>query len=206
MKKLILLSIMLMSAFGQLKFSEFKFGKLNPEGTKSGFWGTFSSGKMFDANLGYNIELGYFGKRFTEEETVGTKSTQNSDIVTKKVTLTTSTTMIPVLFKFNYVKEIGTSALFKSDLGIGYSFFWDSYDNKENSISDTRFFSGFTWQVGADVGLQISSKGSVFAGLFYNGGTVTNGDEINNVPVYDEIDMKGLGFRLTIRVDGLGIL
>jgi hypothetical protein len=206
MKKLFLIAIIAFTTFGQLKFTEFKLGRLNPKDTKSGFYGTVSAGSMFDANLGYALEVGYFGKRYVSERAVGTDSTYSSQIVTKQIELTTSTTLIPVMFKFNYVKELGTTFLFKSDIGIGYNFFWDSYDNKIDKKSDTRFFSGFNWQFGADVGMQISSKGSVFAGLFYNSGTVTNSDEIKGLPVYDEIDLSGLGFRFTIRIDGLGIL
>jgi hypothetical protein len=207
MKKLALILLIFFFASAQsMKFTEFRFGTFNPVGTKAGFYGTVSTGKMFDANLGYNVEVGYFGKRYTGRTKIGNVGTNNSSGYTYREDFTTSTTMIPIILKFNYVSELNSKLLYKWDIGLGYAFFWDSYENPtDNIVDETRFFSGFLFQAGADIGLQISAKGSIYAGLFYNNSTVTGNNDVKaGLPVYDEIDLSGLGLRLTIRLDGVG--
>ncbi|MCB0279736.1 MAG: outer membrane beta-barrel protein [Calditrichaeota bacterium] len=188
----------------RLSFTEFRLGTLSPKDSEAGFYGTISSGQMLDANLAYNLELGYFGKRRSNTTSYKDSINQVTSVTT---TYTESLTMIPVLAKFNFVKDIG-NLLFKADIGVGYAFLWESSEDFETSETDSRHFNGFIWQFGADAGIQLSETGSVFAGLFYNGGTLTGNARklFGRLPTVDEKNMSGLGFRLTIRVDGLGLL
>lgn len=206
MKKLFLIAILAFTMFGQLKFTEFKFGSLNPKDAKAGIYGSITAGSMFDANLGYAFELGLYSKTYTKTSNTYIQTENGFTTTGIATSFETSTTMLPLFLKFNYVKELGTTLLFKSDFGIGYAFLWNSYDDYENGTDGSNSFNGFQWQVGADIGLQISSKGSVYAGLYYNGGTVSSKDKEARLPTINEVDMSGLGIRFSIRIDGLGIL
>ena len=205
MKKLFVMMTILFGLFSQdLKFSELKVGSLAPADVDRGLYIGLSTGALFDANLGYQFELGYFNKSYRLQTKVYNEVTKETDITTK---IEESTTYLPLLFKINFVKELGTTFLFKGDVGIGYGLLWVNEENFVEKESSSRFFSGFLWQLGADIGLQISSTGSIYAGLFYNGGALSGEtQEINGLPSYSEKDMSGLGFRLTVRIDGLGLL
>lgn len=207
MKKITVLLILFVGLFAQdrLKFSEFRLAGLNPEDAEPGVYIALSSGALFDANLGYQLEVAYFSKTYRKQ----TRVFDEDDKTTVVSTLfEESTTYIPVMAKFNYVKEFTDLFLFKADLGIGYGFLWNSEENFQPGYknSDSRFFSGFMWQLGADIGLQISTTGSVYGGLFYNGGSLS-GDyrELNGLPTFTEKDMSGVGYRITVRIDGLGL-
>lgn len=205
MKKLLISMIVLLSLFSQdLKFSEFKIATIAPGDIDQGLYIGLSTGALFDANLGYQVELGYFNKTFRDQKKVYNDTTKETDISTE---IEESSTYIPLMLKFNYVKELGTTFLLKADLGIGYGLLWISDENFIKNTSSSRFFSGFLWQLGADIGLQISSTGSIYGGFFYNGGAfTTETQEKAGLPSYTEKDMGGLGFRLTVRIDGLGLL
>jgi len=202
----LLLSLFVVCGFlsAQLKFTEFRLGTYSPKDSKAGFYGTLSAGNMLDANLGYNLEFGYFGKRQSRTDEYIDPVDQITTITTS---YTESITMIPLLVKFNFVRDIGTF-LFKTDLGIGYAFFWESSEDFANDVTDSRHFNGFMWQLGADAGLQISETGSIYGGFFYTGAALTGNSRklFGNLPAIDEKNMSGLGFRLTIRVDGMGLL
>ena len=207
MKKIILFSVLFISMFSQLKFSEFRLGKLNPKGIDSGIFGSISTGAMFDANLGYNIELGLFSSKYSKELHYGTTVNGQTTATTTLTEFEQSATFMPLLLKFNYVKELGKVLLAKSDFGIGYGLLWNKIDKYgANEVHDTDFFSGFIWQAGADIGVQLSTKGSFFVGVYYNGGSFSGSKRLEeNYPVYDEVNLNGLGFRATVRVDGLGL-
>ena len=199
----LLMTMMLFSQGEKLKFSEFRFGSLNPKDTDAGFYGSISSGSMFDANLGYNFEIGFFGKRYRKQTRVYVDSLQSTSVSTS---LTQSTTMLPIMVKLNYIKDINSFLLIKFDLGLGYTLLWNNEENFETGTDKTRFFHGVTYQLGADAGIQISETGSIFGGVFWNGGSISgNHQEVNGLPTFDEKNMSGLGIRLTIRIDGLGL-
>lgn len=189
----------------KLKFSEFRIAGLNPESADAGLYISVSTGAMFDANLAYQFEVGYYSETYRKQQRVFDEDQQATIVSTL---FEESTTYIPLMAKFNYVNELTEKLLLKADLGIGYGLLWNSEQNFQPGLKneDSRFFSGFIWQLGADVGLQISTTGSIYGGIFYNGGSPT-GDhrEVNGLPTFTEKDMSGLGYRLTVRIDGLGL-
>lgn len=215
MKKLLLIittAFGLMAQGGEyLDFSEFRIAGLNPESADAGLYISVSTGKMFDPNLAYQFEIGYYSETYRKQQRVYDEGQQATVVSTL---FEESTTYIPLLAKFNFVRgldmqdEANSTFLLKADLGIGFGFLWNSEQNFQPGLKndDSRFFSGFIWQAGADIGMQISTTGSIYAGLFYNGGSPT-GDhrEVNGLPTFTEKDMSGLGYRLTIRLDGIGL-
>jgi hypothetical protein len=73
------------------------------------------------------------------------------------------------------------------------------------NIDETRFYSGFAWQVGAGVSVPMSRNSDVFAEALYLGGTPSKdeGKELG-LPVRTEVDMSGLMIRLGIRLYNFG--
>lgn len=188
----------------RLEYSEFRLGSLSPADADAGLYLSASSGKMFDANLGYNFEIGLYTSSYQKQERTPNPNQNAGDIIS--IPFEQSTTYLPVLVKFNFVDELNERFLFKSDIGVGYGFLWNGETNYVTDTDESYFFSGFIYQLGADVGMQISSTGSIYLGVMYNGGEL-KGDsrEIAGLPTFNVKDMSGLGYRLTVRIDGLGL-
>jgi hypothetical protein len=88
---------------------------------------------------------------------------------------------------------------------VGYELMWVNEVNYVENIDDTRFYSGFAWQVGAGASIPMSRNSDIFAEALYHGGTPSKdeGKEFD-LPVRTEVDMSGLMIRLGIRLYNFG--
>jgi hypothetical protein len=198
----IMLGIMTGFLYAQTKFSEFQAGVLIPEDAETGFIGGVTFGRMVDESVGWGIEIDYYRKTYIKQTKVPQEEQGQTEPVLVITEIENSTTMLPVYFKL----MAHTQLLPKLDLrlggGVGYEFMWNSVSNYVENKADTRFYSGFTWQAGAGLAMQLSRASDLFLDLSYHGGKPSRGESTNEegLPVYTEVNMSGFMIRGGIRL------
>jgi hypothetical protein len=192
----------------QEKFSEFKVGVIGPSGAKSGFFGGVNLGRSVDQNIGVSASIDLYRSSYTKETKVATeKDAQGNVIETIQTELEQSTTMIPLFFNIYYQGVMPAGFNLRAGGGLGYELLWSSFTNYETDKDDTQFFSGFGWHLDAGITYPLSQKSDIFGEVLYHGGAPSRDETENDegLPVRSEIKMDGLGFRVGIRLYGLGI-
>ena len=206
---LTILMILIFSAgiFAQGSFTDFKIGLLMPSDAETGFIGGIGFGKMVDEKVGAGLELNYYGKTFTKETKVAedpatSGTTGSSTYVTE---IENSTTLIPIMFNVVLVTQAGPNFDLRFTGGVGYELLWVNENNYQDGYEDTRFYSGFAWQVGAGASIPMSRNSDIFAEAMYHGGSPSKdeGKELG-LPVRTEVDMSGFMVRLGIRLYNFG--
>jgi len=206
---LTILMILIFSAgiFAQGSFTDFKIGLLMPSDAETGFIGGIGFGKMVDEKVGAGLELSYYGKTFTKETKVAedpatSGTTGSSTYVTE---IENSTTLIPIMFNVVLVTQAGPNFDLRFTGGVGYELLWVNENNYQQNIEETRFYSGFAWQVGAGASIPMSRNSDIFAEALYHGGSPSKdeGAELG-LPVRTEVDMSGFMVRLGIRLYNFG--
>ena len=171
----IIILILSLSAviFAQGSFTDFKIGLLIPSDAETGFIGGIGFGKMVDDKVGAGLEISYYGKTFSKETNVandpgvpGAPPTQT--IATE---IENSTTLIPIMFNIVLVTQVGPNFDLRFTGGVGYELLWVNENNYQQNIDETRFYSGFAWQVGAGASIPMSRNSDIFAEAVYLGGT-----------------------------------
>ena len=195
------------STFAQGSFTDFKIGLLMPSDAETGFIGGIGMGKMVDENIGAGFELNYYGKTYTKDEEVGydpgTSGTPGATTIVTQIE--NSTTMIPIMFNLVLLTQAGPNFDLRFTGGVGYELLWVNENNYEQNVDETRFYSGFAWQIGAGASIPMSRNSDIFGEALYHGGSPSKdkGTEIG-LPVREEVDMSGFMFRLGIRLYNFG--
>jgi hypothetical protein len=210
MKKFLAVFFLLSAAaslWAQEKFTEFQGGVLVPTDAKTGFIGGLTFGRMVDESVGWGFEVDFYRKTYTKETTVDSTTTSMVEEHVVQTEIENATTMLPVYFKL----ILHTQVLPKLDLrlgaGIGYEFMWNSETNYTQQTDDTRFYSGFTWQVGGGLSMPVSRASDFFLDLSYHSGSPSRGETENQMglPVRTEVDMSGFMIRAGLRLYTFGI-
>jgi hypothetical protein len=194
------------SAFSQGGFTDFQVGVLMPADAQTGFVGGVFSGKMVDNNMGYGFEINYYSKGYTKETKVasGADGQVSEDRIVTEIE--NSTTLIPILFKLVYAGQAGPNFDYRAFAGVGYQLLWNSETNHLEGKDESRFYSGFAWQLGVGANYPISRSADVFGELAYHGGSPSRdeGETIAGLPVRTEVDMGGLMLRVGVRLINFG--
>jgi len=206
---LTVLIIVLISAgaFAQGGFTDLKVGLLMPSDAETGFIGSLGMGKMVDEKIGAGFEISYYGKTFTKETKVaddpGTSGTTGSS--TYATQIENSTTMIPIMFNIILLAQTGPNFDLRFTGGVGYELLWVNENNYQQNVEETRFYSGFAYELGAGASIPMSRNSDIFAEALYHGGSPSKdkGTEVG-LPVREEVDMFGFMFRLGIRLYNFG--
>jgi hypothetical protein len=193
--------------FAQGSFTDFKVGLLIPSEAESGFIGSIGFGKMVDEKIGAGLELNYYGKTFTKETNVANDPGAPGAPPTQTIAteIENSTTLIPIMFNIVLVTQAGPNFDLRFTGGVGYELLWVNENNYKDNIEDTRFYSGFAWQVGAGASIPMSRNSDIFAEALYHGGSPSKDEGTDlGLPVRTEVDMSGLMVRLGIRLYNFG--
>ena len=210
MKKLglffLILCLITSTGFSQGSFTDFKVGILIPSDAKTGFLGGIGFGRMVDENIGAGLEIGYYGKTYTKETTVDNiqQGQVSTDVIQTEIE--NSTTLIPVMFHLVFVTKAAPNFDLRFTGGLGYEFMWNSETNYEEGIDETRFYSGFAWQIGIGASFPISRNADLFAETLYHSGSPSRdeGETAFGLPIRSEVDMSGMIFRAGIRLFNFG--
>ena len=209
MKKIlvfILLLIMFCSLGAQEKFTEFQGGILIPADAKTGFIGGLAFGRMVDESIGWGVELDVYRKTYTKETAVDSTTTSMVEERVIQTEIENATTMIPIFFKIILHTQIAPRLDLRVAGGAGYEFMWNSETNYRLHKDDTRFYSGFTWQIGGGLSLPISRASDFFVDASYHGGKPSRGETKNELglPVRKEVNMSGFMIRVGLRLYTFG--
>lgn len=201
--------ILILVAFGfvqaqGVKVLELHGGYINPKGTNAGFIFGGSYGISFDERVDFSLGLSYFHKSYTKQSEVadtGYVSGLYERTVIKE--LEYSTTILPITANINIRIPFQPPLFWVAGGGIAYRFLFNTEKNFNEDISDKRNYNGFGWVVRAGIEYNLGSRSSVVLEGIYNGGKVKRNKEetIQGLPVWDEVDVSGLGIRAGLRLE-----
>ena len=185
--------------FAQNKITEINVGLLGPSEADGGFFGGVNVGRMVDEKIGISLGLHIYRSSYSKREKVSGQSFATL--------LEQSSTLIPMYFQLHYVGPITEVLDLKITGGLGYELFWNSYQNFEEGVDDTDFFSGFGWILAAGVSLPISTAADFYGEVLYHGSAPSKdaGETVEGYPVRTEVYMSGLGLRIGIRLYNFGL-
>ncbi|RMI28092.1 MAG: hypothetical protein D6681_00030 [Calditrichaeota bacterium] len=189
-------------------FTEFKFGFLDPEDTGSGNLIGISTGRRIDNRLFWGLEVNYFRTVYQQVTTIADTILGGAGVKTKQLELKFTTTVIPIFLKLDYELKLGPRSpfYFRASGALGWELIWNNENNFLLDIERTRFFQGLGWQLTTGLGIRISDKGLLFVDAIYNNAVASRNRERNELglPIFQEIDVSGFGFKAGINIVGLG--
>ncbi len=209
MKKILTIIVVLtavISLTAQDKFTEFQAGVLMPADAKTGFIGGITIGRMVDESIGWGLEIDYYRKTYTKETKVDTNTQAQVEESVIQTEIENATTMLPVYFKLILQTQIAPKMDLRVSGGVGYEFMWNSEANYRLKKEESRFYSGFTWQVGGGVAFAMSRASDLFLELSYHSGSPSRAESENKLglPVRTEVDMSGLMIRAGLKLYTFG--
>ena len=192
-------------ALGQgVSVLEVRGGYLNPKDTNGGMIIGGSYGISIDERVDLSLGLSYFHKNYRKETAVA-DTNYISGIREQTVVrdLEYSTTLLPVTASVNIRFPFQRPVYWYVGGSVTYQFLFNKEDNYEEAISEKRTYKGWGWMLRAGIEYGIGSRSALLLEAFYNIGKVKrNVDEtIEGLPVWDEVDVSGLGFRTGLRLE-----
>ena len=194
------------SLTAQDKFTEFQVGVLMPADAKTGFIGGITIGRMVDESIGWGLEIDYYRKTYTKETTVDSTSTSMVEEHVVQTEIENATSMLPVYFKLILQTRIAPKMDLRFSGGVGYEFMWNSEANYLLNKEESRFYSGFTWQIGGGTSFAMSRASDLFLDLSYHSGNPSRAESKNKLglPVRNEVNMSGLMIRAGVKLYSFG--
>jgi len=211
----IILALVLLSATvtpvlaqGAKPFTQFRFGTLNPRDTKAGFILGVRTGRDFDQRVLVGFSADLFWKKYTEESSVYDTFTVGGVHYTERQRSVDYTTLIlPLMVTIDVQIPVQNSPI-KPYFGggIGYQLLFNKENNYQDNVSDSRFYSGFGFQLEVGAEYQMSPSTGLTMEAFYNGCKAKRGGgTTQGLPTWEEVDISGMGFRLGLVLRGWGI-
>ena len=192
------------SALGQgFKLLEFRGGYFNPKGTEAGFILGTSFGFFFDERVDLSLGIDYFHKNYTKETTVADTSwVSGIDERTVVRELEYNTTILPISASVNVRFPFQYNTSWYVGVGIAYQFLFNSENNFRENIEEKRTYKSFGWLARAGIEYNIGSRSSIFLEALYNNCRVKRNEDVKEgLPVWNEVDISGLGFRTGLRLE-----
>jgi outer membrane protein W len=199
----ILLLSMTGFVYGQnVKALELHVGTLNPKGTEAGTLLGGSWGISVDEAVDLSISAFYFWKDYSKETKVAEDVTDNKIITTKQQELEYNTSLIPIAAMLTLHFPIQPPLYLYGGGGISYQFLFNKETNYEDDVSDSKIYTGFGWVLRAGLEYQLGSRSSLIVEAYYNICEAKgNKDKKEGFPVWDEVDITGLGLRAGVRLE-----
>jgi hypothetical protein len=199
--------ILLLPLFGQGSFTDFKVGFIFPSGAETGFIGGIFTGRMVDEAIGYGIELDFYRKSYVDKVEVSRGSEGGAEIIEEIPDIDNAVTMLPILFKLNYVVPVAPKFALRINGGVGYEVLWNSVTKYSENIDNTKFYHGFAWMVGGALSMPLSRASDIFLELNYHNSQPSRGEGETEAgaPIKTKINMSGMMLRLGIRLYTLGL-
>ncbi|MCR4438579.1 MAG: outer membrane beta-barrel protein [bacterium] len=178
-----------------------RVGFLSPKDAKSGFSIGASLGAEVDEAVSIGIAADLFRRHYVKTSAVATTEYQSGvseTTIQKEVDY--NTTIVPLLAEL-LVRMRGSRVhayLLRGSLG--YELLWNKEQNFAQDISERRFYSGFTWQVGGGIMYRLGRRSDISAEVFYSSAEVSRNrtETPAGLPVWDQVDLSGIGARVTV--------
>ncbi len=201
----VLVLIFAIETFAQRGTLGIHAGYINPKDTKSGFMVGGMWGTAIDESVSLGLGFDIIHKSYTERSRVAsTSGPADVDYGTYVDELSYSRTILPLSMEIDL--KIPTSRYMGYFLrgGLGYTWLWSKEENYvQGKKEELRNFSGFGWQAGAGIYYHIGSRSTFTADLFYLNNKVSRDVKktIEGLPVYERVDLSGLGVRVGVLLE-----
>jgi len=178
-----------------------RVGYLNPKDAKSGF----SIGGSFGAAVDESIEIGFgfdlFRKNYNKTSPVATQeyaSGLNETTMQREVEY--NTTILPLMAELLIKMPASWNHAYFLRGALGYELLWNKEKNYELSVSESRFYSGFAWQLGGGFMFKLGRRSSLFIEALYSSAEVSRdrSETPQGLPVWDQVDLSGFGARIGV--------
>lgn len=181
---------------------EVRGGYLNPKGTDPGLIFGGSYGISFDERVDISLGVSYFHKNYLKDtEIADTDYVSGVHEVTVVRELEYKTTLLPISANLNIRLPFQPPLYWCVGGSLTYQFLFNTEHNFEENIKEKRNYSGFGWMARAGIEYNIGSRSSLLIEAFYNSCKVKgNKEKKQGLPVWDEVDVSGLGFRGGVRL------
>jgi hypothetical protein len=191
--------------YGQgVRVLEIRGGYLNPKDTNAGLIFGGSYGISIDERVDLSLGLSYFHKNYTKLSHVADTNYVSGVTETTVVKeLEYNTTILPITGNVNIRIPFQPPVYWYAGGSVTYQFLFNTEKNFEEGVSEKRTYRGWGWMARAGIEYTIGSRSSLILEAFYNFGKVKRNVErtIRGLPVWDEVNLSGLGFRAGLRLE-----
>ncbi|MFH1853347.1 MAG: hypothetical protein ABIA75_13495, partial [Candidatus Neomarinimicrobiota bacterium] len=170
-----------------------------PGDAKSGMILGYQMGKTVDDRVSFGFSSDLYSRKYEKLVEIDTTGLDIADIVTKRVDIEFSTYMLPIQANAIIAMPMDISGMSPYlGGGLGVAFLLNREVNYASDETDVRFFSGWIWNLTGGLQYELGQNSAAWLELFYIHAPMKGSrDETKSgFPVYDELDMSGLGLRL----------
>ncbi|MCJ7813591.1 hypothetical protein MUP95_09790 [bacterium] len=185
-----------------MKILELQGGYLNPKGTEAGFICGGCYGFSFDERIDMSLGLSYFHKGYTKKSEIASEVVNGIVVNTVEKTLEYSTTLLPISVNLNI--HFPSYSLLNWFFGgsASYQLLFNTENNYEEQIKEKRTYRAFGWMIRGGTEFRIGTLSSFFLEALYNiCKTKRNEEKVEGLPIWEEVDVSGLGFRAGVRLE-----
>ena len=186
-----------------MKSLEFQVGSFNPKDTPAGIIWDVKYGIAVDEAVDIHLGVAWFHKSYEEVSTVAVGETESGvETTTKEAALEYTTNLLPITASATIHLPMNSPLGIYFGAGLSWQFLFNKENNYDDEISETRTYNGGGWNARVGAEYELGSKSSLIAEMFYNNCKVKgNKDKKEGLPVWDEVDVTGLGFKIGLRVE-----
>lgn len=191
------------AARGGVRLLEIHGGYWDPKGIASGFIFGGNYGIAVDERVDISLGLSYFYRNYRKDTEVAGEDYQSGVNETTVMTeLEYNTTLIPITANATIRFPFGRPLYWFAGGSVAYQFLFNTENNYQEDIKERRFYRGFGWMVRGGIEYAIGSRSSIILEAFYNRCKVKgNKDKVDGLPVWNEVDVSGLGFRAGLKLE-----
>lgn len=182
------------------RFLELRIGQLDPQAGDAGTMVGISRGRRIDDRLWWQLEANYFRSSYTRATTVADEISGGQVITTEQVEVDFSNTILSIFIGFYYEYSLGGRFFYRGTGSLGWEHIVVSEKNYVENVARTRTFDTPGLQISAGLGIGISRSSMIFGDLIYNSAKAKSDYSAygDGLPVYQEINVSGFGFRVGI--------
>ncbi len=181
-----------------------RVGYYMPDAAKNGIILGYQMGKTVDERVSFGLSVDLYFKNYTNETEVVSDSIFSGQVVTVQREIDFSAWMLPVAGNviINLPMDVSGMSPYLGG-GLGFAMLLNREVNYINDETDMRFFSAFIWNISGGLNYELGSNSAARFELFYNQAVLKGSRDKTEAgfPVYDELNMSGLGFRIGLVMD-----
>lgn len=184
---------------GQADNHVIKVGFYMPSGAKSGMILGYQMGKTVDERVSFGFGADLYFRNYIKEVEIDTSGIDLGTVYTKRVDIDFSSYMLPIQANIIINMPVDVSGMSPYlGGGLGYAMLLNREVNYINDDTDLRFFSSFVWNISGGLEYELGRNSAARFELFYNRALMKGSRDKTEAgfPVYDELNMSGLGIRL----------
>lgn len=176
-------------------------GLYSPQEIESGLNIGYGYYRYIDEMVSAGVGLDAFWTNYKKVSSVGIADTTGlgQTITTQQVEVDMTSYLLPLMgtVRVTLPIELGSFSPY-TNVSLGWNILFNNETNYVTGEQTFRFFNGFGWGLGMGASLGLGEKSSFGIETYYRSAKMkANVDETElGLPIYDELDMTGLGFQI----------